>query len=349
MKVAVLRDPIFREHNNGEGHPERPARLDAVDRALERSSIADALVDLPPRDATEAQLARVHDRDYIRRIAATDGSGFRMLDADTGVGPRSYRAALRAAGAAVTAVEAVVAGEVRRAFALPRPPGHHAERDRAMGFCLFNNVAVAAAHARAILGVERVAIVDWDVHHGNGTQRRFYDDPAVLYVSVHQHPLFPGTGLLEETGGNGAGGRTINLPLPAGRTDRDYRIVFEQVILPVLGEFSPELLLVSAGFDAHRNDPLAGMSLSSEAFRRMTRELLRVAEEHAEGRIVHVLEGGYDPAALSEGVELVFGELTADRLPEREPALSPDSAREGLEKVLSKARRLLPRYWASVA
>ncbi|MFP4374864.1 MAG: histone deacetylase [Spirochaetaceae bacterium] len=349
MKVALVRDPLYLEHTNGAGHPERPERLTAVDEAIEGVAFSDELLDLPARDADHDELARIHDRDYIRRIAGTEGERLRMLDADTGAAPGSYRAALRAAGGAITAVDAVLTGEVRRSFALPRPPGHHAEQNRAMGFCLFNNIAVAARHAQAAYGLERVAVIDWDVHHGNGTQWSFYEDPSVLYVSIHEYPLFPGTGLLQDTGRDIGGGYTVNLPLPAGETDRDYAVAFEEVVLPVVREFDPQLLLVSAGFDAHRDDPLARMRLSVDGFRWMTRALVELAEHHADGRIVHVLEGGYNLAALSEGVAAVLEELTGDRLREREPAAHRSEASEGLQAVLAKGERVFPRHWASLA
>jgi acetoin utilization deacetylase AcuC-like enzyme len=349
MKVGLLRDRLYLEHSNGDGHPERPERLAAVDDAVARAGFASSLTDFPARDATRAELGRIHEEAHIDRIAATEGERFRMLDADTGAGPDSYRAALRAAGGAMAAVDAVVSGEVRRSFALPRPPGHHAEQSRAMGFCLFNNVAVAAAHARAVHGLERIAVVDWDVHHGNGTQWSFYEDPGVLYVSIHEYPLFPGTGLVQDTGRDIGDGYTVNLPLPAGQTDADYAIAFDQVVIPVLEEFDPELVLVSAGFDAHRDDPLARMRLTVDGFRRMTRALIGVAERHADGRIVHVLEGGYNLEALAEGVVAVLDELATDERREPEPAGGREQASEGLTAVLAKGERVLPRHWASLA
>ena len=348
MNVAITRDPLYLEHSNGEGHPERPQRLVAIDEAIGQVAFRNKLIDTPSRDASRVQLERVHDDDYIRRIADTDGAPFRMLDADTGASPQSYRAARRAAGGALSAVDAVLGGEFRRAFAFPRPPGHHAERNRAMGFCLFNNVAVAAKYAQDAYGIERVAIIDWDVHHGNGTQWSFYEDPSVLYVSVHQYPLFPGTGLVQDTGRDIGQGYTVNLPLPAGQTDHDYAVAFEQIVLPVTAEFDPQLILVSAGFDAHRKDPLAGMKLSVDGYRWMTRALIRLAEEHADGRLVHLLEGGYNLDALSEGVLAVLSELTADEVPAPQAAGPAETAGESLREVLAKVRRFLPRHWASL-
>ncbi len=370
MQVAIVRDALYTRHSNGDGHPERPERLQAIDAALQAAPFGNRLRDVAARDATAEELARVHDAAYIERIAETDGRSFSMLDADTGAAPESYRAALRAAGGAMSAVDSVFSGETTRAFALPRPPGHHAEANRAMGFCLFNNIAVAAKHAQAAYGVHRVAIIDWDVHHGNGTQWSFYEDPSVLYISLHQYPLFPGTGLVRQTGSGAGEGTTVNLPLPRRQRDEDYEIAFEEVLLPVLGEFAPELVLVSAGFDAHRDDPLAGMELSVESYRRMTRLLMRLAALHAHGRLVHVLEGGYHLEALGEGVSAVLEELSADgpapgpaagpggaqpqraAQPEHPASAAPSTRRgsnEGLYEVLSAGKRVFSKYWASLS
>jgi len=349
MKTALVRDSLYLEHTNGSGHPERPERLQAIDEVIADAACAAELTDIPARDAGEDELARIHDRAYIARIAQTEGERFRMLDADTGAAPGSYRAALRAAGGVLAAVDAVLSGEIRRSFALPRPPGHHAEGNRAMGFCLFNNIAVAARYAQDTWGLDRVAVVDWDVHHGNGTQWSFYEDPSVLYTSIHEYPLFPGTGLVQDTGRDVGAGYTVNLPLPAGQTDADYAIAFDEVVVPVLEEFDPELVLVSAGFDAHRDDPLARMRLTVDGFRRMTQALIGVAERHSAGRIVHVLEGGYNLSALAEGVAAVLTELTADDARVPEPAPGREAASEGLSEYLARSERVLPRHWASLA
>lgn len=264
-----------------------------------------------PRAATTEQLARVHDPEYLRRIAETAGSSV-QLDPDTFTSPETYDVAHLAAGAAVEAVERVLSRPHTRALALVRPPGHHAERNRAMGFCIYNNVAVAAAHARA-LGVPRVAVVDYDVHHGNGTQHMFDEDPAVLYVSTHQHPFYPGTGDATETGQSDGRGFTVNVPLEVGSLNEDYRVVFAEVILPVLRAFRPGLILLSAGFDAHERDPLAGMRLTTPAFAAMTDDLRAVADEHCEGRLVAVTEGGYDLRALGDSLRAVVNVMAPDK------------------------------------
>jgi acetoin utilization deacetylase AcuC-like enzyme len=298
---------------------------------------------VPPRAATREQLARVHDPDYLQQIAETAGSAV-SLDVDTYTSPETYEVALLAAGAAVDAVERVMEGRHRRALALVRPPGHHAGRHRAMGFCLFNNVAVAAAHARA-LGVARVAIVDYDVHHGNGTQEIFEEDPAVLYVSLHQWPYYPGTGDAAEIGRARGTGFTVNLPLEAGAVDEDYRVAFEEVVLPVLAQFEPELLLVSAGFDAHERDPLAGMRLSSQGFAAMTRELRQIADRYCDGRLAAVTEGGYDLRALAESLLAVADVLGADPAGEaRWPAPSNVAPTRGRAAVAA-VRASLGGYW----
>ena len=272
-----------------------------------------------PHEATEEQIARVHDRAYIARIAATAGQAA-ALDPDTFTSPESYAIARLAAGAAVAGVEHVMAasrvaqGNLSAALALVRPPGHHAERSRAMGFCLFNNVAVAAAHARAA-GAARAAIVDYDVHHGNGTQHAFDADPSVLYVSTHQYPYYPGTGAADETGIGSGAGATLNVPLEVGATSDDYRLVFDEVVLPALAGYKPDILIVSAGFDAHERDPLAGMRLTAPAFAAMTAALRRVAETYCGGRLVVVTEGGYDLRALGESLDAVVDVLAAPKAP----------------------------------
>jgi len=294
-----------------------------------------------PRAATRDELARVHDSEHLQRIAATSGRAV-ALDPDTFTSPESYEIALAAAGAAVDAVDRVFSGSHSSAFALVRPPGHHAERSRAMGFCLFNNVAIAAAHART-LGASRVAIVDYDVHHGNGTQHIFEADPNVLYVSTHQYPYYPGTGAADEIGEGPGEGRTVNLPLEVGATDDDYRVVFEEVILPVVRQFRPEMLLVSAGFDAHERDPLAGMRLTTGAFGAMTQALRGAADECCGGRIVLVVEGGYDLRALAASLGAAVDALAS---PPRDPewpasGIASDRGRRSADR----AKQVLARFW----
>jgi acetoin utilization deacetylase AcuC-like enzyme len=299
MTTFFYTHPACLEHEPGAGHPDAPVRLKAIVAEVERAD----LIGLERREAPQAsrlQLARIHPPAHIERILALiPAEGQVRIDADTVVSPGSREAALRAAGAACAAVDAVASGEAANAFCAIRPPGHHAEPERAMGFCLFNNVAIAAAHARAEHGLARIAIVDVDVHHGNGTQAAFWDDPDTLYLSTHQSPLYPGTGAREE---RGAHGNVVNLPLPMGTGSLAWRKVVEAEILPAIDAFAPDLILLSAGFDAHRADPLADMGLVEEDYAWVTRELLRLAGTHAGGRLVSVLEGGYDPRALARSV-----------------------------------------------
>jgi len=281
-------------HDTGPGHAERPDRLAAVTQALRDAFPAVEWHEAP--GATREQLLRAHAPALLRSVLETRPTQRIMLDPDTVLSPASAEAGLRAAGAAIAAVDAVLGGEDTRAFCAVRPPGHHATRDTAMGFCLFNNVALAALHALEAHGLERVAIADFDVHHGNGTQAIFESDPRVLFVSSHQAPLYPGSGFAHETGA----GNILNAPLAPGSGGADFRASWHDLLLPALDRFRPELLLVSAGFDAHVRDPLAQLELDASDYAWVTRELVATADRHARGRVVSLLEGGYDLQALRE-------------------------------------------------
>lgn len=310
MSLIVVSSERFAEHQTPPGHPESPQRAVVMDAVADEWRQRGGEV-VAPRDATHEQLARVHTAEYLRQIGETAGTAM-ALDPDTYTSPETYEIARLAAGAALDAVERVMDGSHSRSLVLVRPPGHHAERDRAMGFCVFNNVAVAAAHART-RGAARVAIVDYDVHHGNGTQHIFEKDPNVLYVSIHQYPYYPGTGAPTEVGEGDAIGRTVNVPLEVGATDTDYRLTFDEVVIPVVQEFKPDLVLVSAGFDAHERDPLGGMRLTTGAFSAMTLALRQVADQCCHGRVVAVTEGGYDMRALKDSLTAVVDALAAER------------------------------------
>jgi len=301
--MAVLEDPRFREHAGPDGHPERPERLAAVAAAIAARS--EPLARLAPRPADDAELLRVHAREHVERLRALSSRAPLQLDADTYLGPRSVEVAELAAGGLIDLCRAVVRRDALTGLASLRPPGHHAEAGRAMGFCLYNNVAIGAAYARA-RGLSRVAVVDYDVHHGNGTQWIFYEDPAVLYISSHQYPYYPGTGAAEETGRGAGLGYTLNLPLEAGAGDRDVMLRYEREALPKLEWFRPELLLVSAGFDAHVRDPLAGCRMTTAGFRALSGLLVGAADRLCGGRVVLVTEGGYDLTALAECLEAVL-------------------------------------------
>ncbi len=341
-ELAIVRDPLYLEHSNGPDHPERPERLLAIDRMLESFPLRGRLEELPARDAGPEEIGWIHERAYVDRLARTAGRERTWLDPDTAAGPRSYAAALRAAGGVLEAVRAVLEGRVRAAFAFVRPPGHHAEADRAMGFCLFNNVAIGAAWALRAGGLKRVLVVDWDVHHGNGTMHAFYSSPSVLVFSIHQYPYYPGTGLAREIGSGAGEGYTVNAPLPGGQTDEDYLYVLHTILAPIARRYSPELILVSAGFDAHRRDPLAGMRLSAEGFGRMAALVRRLAEESGGGRVVLALEGGYDLEALPESASRVLEAFLEAGGPEGPPPGAPDAATRAVAREL--ADRLRP-FW----
>ncbi len=339
MPLILITTDRVADHLPPPGHPESPERAEVMGVIAREWRARGGEVVAPPEVSRE-QLLRVHDDAYLKTIENTAGRSV-ALDPDTYTSPESHEIALLAAGAAVDGVERALDGRYQRAFALVRPPGHHAERDRAMGFCLYNNVAVAAAHARA-RGARRVAIVDYDVHHGNGTQHAFDADAAVLYVSLHQWPFYPGTGGVEDVGTGPAAGRTVNLPLEAGAGDDDYRMAFVEIVVPVLRRFEPSLLLVSAGFDAHERDPLASMRLTTPAFGAMTAELRQVADESCGGRIVAVTEGGYDLRALAGSMRAVIQALEPEVTPVPAwPACDIEPSR-GRRAVLAVRRALEP-------
>jgi acetoin utilization deacetylase AcuC-like enzyme len=295
MATLFVTHPDCIAHDPGAGHPESPARLAAVLAAMQEPQFSPLIRREAPL-GRKSDAARVHGAQFVEAVlAAVPQSGRAALDADTILSKQSGQAALRAIGAITSAVDAVLAGEANNAFCAVRPPGHHAEPDRPMGFCLFNSIAIAARHAQAVGGLGRVAIVDFDVHHGNGSQAVAESDPTLFFASSHQFPLYPGTGAADETGV----GNVVNMPLPAGASGVNFRRAYETRILPALDAFAPELVLVSAGFDAHRADPLAGLELEEADFSWVTSRLLEAARRHAQGRLVSILEGGYDLKALA--------------------------------------------------
>jgi acetoin utilization deacetylase AcuC-like enzyme len=309
-RAALFRAPRFRDHDMP-GHPEHAGRLAAIESELTRRDLLVGRPEIPFSAASDEALARIHDPRYIAGARDFADAGGGWLDGDTYVNAGSVEIAALAAGAAIAAVDAALDGTAKRGFVLARPPGHHATPGRGMGFCLFNTVAVAAAHALD-RGLERVLIVDWDVHHGNGTQDAFYASDRVLFASLHQWPLYPGTGRASERGEGAGRGFTLNVPLPAGTDDAAYLRVFDESVLPAARDFAPQLVLVSAGFDAHADDPLAGMAMTEAGFAGFARRVVRLAEDHAEGRLVAILEGGYDLAALAASVVATLAVLDGD-------------------------------------
>ncbi|RMH33487.1 MAG: histone deacetylase [Nitrospirae bacterium] len=303
-RVGFVSHPAYLEHEMGPSHPESPERLRAIRKQLESSGMLARLTQLNPQPASRNWICTIHDPGYVERLERrVPQSGYVPVDPDTMLCPKTISAAYLAVGGALAAVDAVMTRAVDQAFCAVRPPGHHAERDRAMGFCFFNNVAIATRYVQRRYGIARVLIVDWDVHHGNGTQQAFYEDPTVLFFSIHQHPLYPGTGLASERGAGQGEGFTINVPMPAGEGDARYQEVFETILVAAADAFRPECVMISAGFDAHRADPLASMELTEDGYAMLTSIVREIAARHAEGRIVSCLEGGYHLQALAASVE----------------------------------------------
>ncbi len=303
-RTGYLASPHFREHLTGAGHPETHSRLDFIDQRISRTGLLHSLHLILPLSIDLKWVEKVHHPAYLDRLRSlTPVSGLLYLDPDTPVSPLSYQTALLAAGGVCQSVDEIFSGRIQNAFCAVRPPGHHARIGKGMGFCLINHVAVAARYAQEKYGIKRVAIIDWDVHHGNGTEEIFYEDPSVFYFSVHQYPFYPGTGGADEIGKKEGEGFTLNVPLDRWSGDREYFQVFEEILAPKMDFFKPELILISAGFDAHKDDPLAQMELSTEGFGRLTKIVKEIAGRFCNGKIVSVLEGGYNLDALAESVE----------------------------------------------
>ncbi len=303
-KTGLVYDPRYLEHDMGMGHPESPNRLRAIMQQLEQSGTMAQLTRIEPRMAEDEWITQVHTAAYLASLKQhAPASGRVSLDPDTSMSPGSLTAAYLAAGGALAGVDAMMANQVDHVFCAVRPPGHHAEANRAMGFCLLNNVAIAARYAQKMHGLSRVLIVDWDVHHGNGTQHCFEDDPSVLFFSTHQFPHYPGTGRESERGRGAGEGATINVPMEAGEGDDEYRTIFHQVLVPAAEQFKPELVIISAGFDAHKDDPLASMGLTESGYAELTGIVAGIAKRYAQGRILSSLEGGYNLTALAASVD----------------------------------------------
>jgi acetoin utilization deacetylase AcuC-like enzyme len=336
-ETGIVIDPRYLDHDTGRGHPERRERIAVLLQMLGEQS--ERFHPIAPRAATGEELALVHDGAFVEDVAKTQHLAHFAFDADTPVSPLSYDTACLAAGGFLALLDAIMTGSVRNGFAFVRPPGHHAERARAMGFCLFNNVAVGAEYLRRVHGLSRVLVMDWDLHHGNGTQHIFERDPNVLYLSTHQYPFYPGTGAMEECGRSEGEGFTVNLPFPAGCADAEFAEAFTTVIEPIAHQFEPEFVLISAGFDAHARDPLGGLAVTEAGFDLMTRSLLDIARRYAKGRCAAILEGGYDLTAIRNSSAAVLDELgTGGGEVHSAPASRATS-------ILERVRKIQGRYW----
>jgi acetoin utilization deacetylase AcuC-like enzyme len=344
FKTGIVRDKSYIDHRPGAFHPESPQRLETIYEMLNDPDMSDKYLDVPVREATEEELLSIHSKEYINTVAATAGKQHGYLDADTQTSAGSYVAALRAAGGLCNAIEMVNTRELDNAFALVRPPGHHAERNRGMGFCLFNNVAIGAKYAQKTLGLERILITDWDLHHGNATQHSFEDDPTILYFSTHQYPFYPGSGSFQEVGRAKGEGYTVNVPLSTGYGDAEYIALYRQILKPIALQFKPDLVLSSVGFDIYMHDPLGGMSVTPHGFAGMTRILMEITSSTCSGKLVLTLEGGYNLEGLRDSVKAVLKELRGEStIVDRD--WSGDEEQRLLVPVLEKVKSIHRKYW----
>lgn len=341
-KVGIVLDKLYVDHDNGPGHPETFERVLAIVDMLNFTKMMNEVVRIEPRDATREEITLVHTPEHYNKIASTKGKPRVFLDADTTTSAASFDAAVRAAGGTISAIDSVLKGEVDRAFPIVRPPGHHAEADRPMGFCLFNNVAVGAAYLTEVKGLERVLVIDWDVHHGNGTQHIFEDSSKVLYFSTHQFPFYPGTGAAEEIGTGEGKGYTINVPLEPEMGDNEFIKIFDEILSPVIEQYKPEFILVSAGFDIFFEDPLGGMKVTPEGFAKLTRQLCDQADKICNGNIIFLLEGGYN----LDGLWISTKEMLEELLDKRRSDYSIGNAATKADEVIKNAKRIFSDYWA---
>ena len=346
-RTGIVLDPRYLEHRPSHPHPENPDRLAAVTNRLRASGLLSRAIGVPPRPATPDEILLNHGEGLFARIEKTSRQAHDQIDPDTYTCARSFETALLAAGGCLELVDRVMRGELDNGFALVRPPGHHAERSRAMGFCLFNNVAIAAAYARLRHGLSRVLAIDWDVHHGNGTQASFWRSPEVLYFSSHRYPFYPGTGDVREVGEGDGRGFTVNVPMRGGMGDGEIVAAFRRILVPVADEYRPELILVSAGFDAHRLDPLGGLGVSTEGFAELARIVRGIADRHAGGRLVLALVGGYSYEGLAESVEAVTRALMEDRAAGAGPSAPIVETPLGID-LADTVRRAQRDYWKAL-
>ena len=345
-QTGIVRDNRYLDHVADRSHPESQERLEALYGMLQEPGMKGKYAEISPRMATPEELEMIHEPAYIKRVASTAGRAMTMLDPDTYACSKSYETAKLAAGGTLTAVDRVMRGELDNAFAFIRPPGHHAEANRAMGFCLFNNVAIAASYALKAHPVQKVLIIDWDLHHGNGTQHSFYERAEVLYFSTHQYPHYPGTGFFSETGSGPGKGFTVNVPLPAGPGDGEYLKVFEEVLEPVALEFKPDIVLVSAGFDIYYRDPLGGMQVTPQGFANLAKVILEFARETCKGKVIFVLEGGYHLDGLRESAREVLKTLLGENLAGgRDEEMRKRADPRLIDPILKKVRDAQKPFW----
>lgn len=340
-KVGVVRGDIFLRHDTGWGHPENAERLVSIYGMLDQGGLAKDLETVKLKRASKAEVCLVHSERLYETIFDTEGRNQSYLDGDTPTSPESFGAALYAAGSTADLVEKVLAGDLKSGFALVRPPGHHSEHDRAMGFCLFNNIAIAAANALHKKLIKKAAIIDFDVHHGNGTQNSFYDTDQVLYFSSHRYPFYPGSGYFSEVGKGKGEGFNINVPLPGGVGDHEFDAVYTKILIPVVREYQPDIILVSAGFDAYNLDPLGGMKVSEHGFARLASIFIELAEEVCGGKLVFVLEGGYSIDGIARCVHDIF-ELM---LGKKGPVKKTGKPVEGFERLVHEVHKYHKNYW----
>lgn len=349
-RTGIVKDSRYLEHMMDPGHPESPERLRVIYHMLEEKEMKALSEMVTPRAATREELEMNHTPSYIDLVASTAGKPYYRLDMDTSTCAKSYEAALWAAGGYLELIKAVMEGKLKNGFALVRPPGHHAEKDRAMGFCLFNNVAIGAYYAIKNFFLQKILIVDWDVHHGNGTQNSFYEDPRVLYFSTHRYGFFyPGTGAATEVGKGKGEGFNVNVPFSTGAGDADYGNIFEKILKPIALEYQPQLILVSAGFDLHYDDPLGGMEVTEKGFSRMVQILMEIADATSQGKLAITLEGGYNVSGQSRSVKEVLKELAQASPLDKKELLEKEGANyPRIERFINQLKEIQRRYWKNL-
>jgi acetoin utilization deacetylase AcuC-like enzyme len=345
-KTGVVKDNRYLQHSAGFAHPESPERLAAIYEMLDNPLMSWKFNHIEPREATHKEIETIHSPSYVKFIASTAGQRCVFLDPDTATSPETYEIAKLAVGGVCNAIDEVMEGKVDNAFAFVRPPGHHAERDAAAGFCVFNNIAIGAMHAILKHDLKKILIVDWDLHHGNGTQHSFFNDPRILYFSTHQYPYYPGTGDLLEIGRGPGEGYTVNVPLREGAGDASFVAIFRRILQPVALEYKPDLILLSAGFDIYFQDPLGGMRVTPEGFAAMMRVLLNIADTCCQGRLVAVLEGGYHVSGLTRSVKAVLEEMLDEtHVSEKRLSLMEKEGDEETGPLINKVISVIRHYW----